>query len=126
MINNKLNLGIVGSRKRNSEKDFKLIYKKIIELNPNKIISGGCKIGADYFAEKISNILNISMVIFEPDFDLYPYEKFKNKAYFMRNMKIAEYSNILIAVVSSDRIGGTENTIKWFLQFNTKNNLILL
>ena len=120
-------LGIVGSRRRNNKKDYELIRDKVIELKPDKIVSGGCKTGADDFAEEIAAEFNIPIDIHLPKLPLKgsPYKEFVD-AYHERNKIVASAINKLIAVVSKDRTGGTENTIKHFLQLNDKSNLILL
>ncbi len=54
------------------------------------------------------------------------WKKFGRAAGFIRNTDIAENSDILIACVSKDRTGGTEDTIKKFLKEKDRNNLILI
>ena len=85
-------IGIIGSRRRNENSDlrscievFKTVYKK-----GDKIVSGGCPQGGDRFAN---------------------WKKYGRGAGFQRNGYIAEDSDVLIAVVSPDRTGGTEDTI---------------
>lgn len=121
-----LKLGIIGSRKRNTEHDKQLILDKVKELNPDVIISGGCAKGADKFAESIAEELEIDKDIKYPD--IKPGMNYLElcKAYYARNKLIAENCDILIALVAPNRKGGTENTIKYFLKCNNKNNLIIL
>ena len=135
-----IKIGIVGSRRRNSSSDFKLLYKKINELI-NKygtenitLISGGCPQGADHFAEIINEEINLpnKMIIHYPDKNKLDSRLVKTNiraAYaiinYARNTLIAEDSEILIAMVASDRKGGTEDTIKKYKKFG-KNNLIIL
>jgi hypothetical protein len=119
-------LGIVGSRRRSTIKDRKLIKDLVIKLKPDKLVSGGCKKGADRFAEDISDDLNIPIKIFYPDCPKNCPKYIWIKAAFARNKQIAEYCNKLIAVVASDRTGGTEDTIEHFLKCNKEENLILL
>ena len=122
-----MRLGIVGSRRRNSMEDFKLVKDKVIELNPERIVSGGCKEGGDDFAEEIAAEFNIPIDIYKPKLPSRgsSYSKFV-KAYHNRNATIGWIVDKLIALVSDDRTGGTENTIKYFLEFNDEENLILL
>jgi len=119
-----MKVGIVGSRKRNTNNDKELIKAFLKTTDVTELVSGGCKVGADKFAEELALELNLSIKIFLPDL-----QKNKNyfenvKKYYERNKQIAEYCNILIALVSSDRKGGTENTIKYAKQLNKK--IILL
>ena len=52
-------IGIVGSRRRNSQEDKKLIEEKLINLLESfkdvTICSGGCKKGGDRFAEELAD-----------------------------------------------------------------------
>ena len=106
-------IGIVGTRSRNTEKDFNKVYNafdKIYE-DGDWIVSGGCPKGGDYFAELIAKKKGVPILIFYPN-----WIKYKKAAGFIRNTYIAEESDILIACVANDRIGGTEDTIKKFLK----------
>ena len=111
-----MKLGIVGSRQRHSFEDGEIIKNKILELKPSMIISGGCYLGADKFAEDFARELGIPITIFYP-------KLVKDKAYtqreiteamYARNKQIALESDYLIALVAPDRRGGTESTIKYF------------
>jgi len=121
-----MKLGIVGSRRRNLPADKELIRNRIRTIIPDMIISGGCPKGADRFAEELAVELGISITIFRPNF-----EGFRStatridyiKAYYERNKKIAEASNYLVALVASDRKGGTENTIKHFKKLGKDKRL---
>ena len=122
-----MKLGIVGSRRRNTKEDKNLIEERIFELTPELIISGGCKKGADRFAELLAKEIDIPMKIFYPKLPLKgaPYFEFA-KAYHARNKLIADKSDMLIALVAPDRKGGTESTIKYFLENHLKKELIIL
>lgn len=111
-----MKLGIVGSRRRNDAKDFSILLKKVLDLNPEMIISGGCAKGADRFAEDIARRLGIPILIYYPKLKQtrnYKYHEIV-KANYARNMRIAVHSDHLIALVAPDRKGGTENTIEYF------------
>jgi hypothetical protein len=107
-----MKIGIVGSRRRNSIEDYKLVEKKFLEVFKlgDWIVSGGCPSGADAMAEKIAKDNGIPILIFYPN-----WSKFKKAAGIIRNTDIAKNSDILIACVAADRTGGTEDTIKKFL-----------
>jgi hypothetical protein len=51
-----MKIGIVGSRRRDTEQDYKIVLNKFEELyrEGDIIISGGCPKGGDRFAEKIA------------------------------------------------------------------------
>ena len=97
-----------------------MVKKKFFELykEGDWICSGGCPKGADRFA-----------FILHLDFDL-PYlefpanwKKYGNIAGFIRNTDIAKCSDVLIACVSRDRTGGTEDTVRKFIDFHGEENL---
>ena len=114
-------IGIVGSRRRNSEKDYQKIKRVFLREvgNSDIVITGGCREGADYFAEILIEQFNVQIVIFKPE-----WTKYGRIATFMRNTQIASISDVLIACVAIDRKGGTEDTIKKFKKFHPKGKLI--
>jgi len=127
-----MKIGIVGSRRRNTQRDFELVDKAlhICYNHGDEIVSGGCKQGGDYFAEVMSKMYNIKIIIHYPDKSKLDPEKMKINprwAYaeinYARNTLIANDADILIACVASDRKGGTEDTIKKFLKkYNMKES----
>lgn len=114
-------IGIVGSRRRDTIADsgkcfeaFQTIYEE-----GDSIVSGGCKKGGDKFAEVIAETMGISITIHYPE-----WKKYGKPAGFIRNTKIAEDCNILIALPHEDRLGGTEDTIKKALALGKKVILV--
>jgi hypothetical protein len=101
-------IGIVGSRRKNSEEDFKKCEKAFLSVyeDGDEIVSGGCYKGGDRFAEIIAKKRQIPIKIYYAAWD-----KLGKGAGFARNTDIARDSDILIAVVADDRTGGTEDTI---------------
>jgi len=102
-------IGIVGSRRRAHPSDYNaliLTFKAIYEQG-DTIVSGGCPKGGDNFAERIAKKMGLSITIHYPD-----WEGRGKPAGFQRNTLIANDCDVLIAVVASDRTGGTEDTIK--------------
>lgn len=111
-----MKLGIVGSRRRCKLEDRQLLVKRVKELQPVMIISGGCSSGADLFAEEIAKNLGIPITIYHPKLECmkrYPYHEIV-KANYARNQLIALECEYLLALVAEDRKGGTENTIEFF------------
>lgn len=104
-----MKFGIVGSRRRNAEEDFKLCERIFLAFykEGDEIVSGGCPNGGDRFAEIIAKKYGIPIKIYFPN-----WEKHGKAAGFVRNTKIAEDSDTIIAVSHADRKGGTEDTIK--------------
>jgi len=111
-----MKLGIVGSRRRDNIADFNILLKRVVELKPDMIISGGCPKGADRFAETIARQLGIPILIYHPRIERgKSYQRWEiTKANYARNELIAKESDYLIALVAPDRKGGTENTIERF------------
>lgn len=104
-------IGIVGSRRRNTDDDYQKTLDKFFEVYEvgDTIVSGGCPKGGDCFAERIAKENDIPIVIYHPD-----WQKYGRPAGMIRNTFIAEDADVLIAVVASDRTGGTEDTIQKF------------
>lgn len=102
-------IGIVGSRRRDDDKDFRRCQQVFMEhyLPGDRIVSGGCKKGGDLFAEIIARSMGLTIIIHHAN-----WKGPENKsAGFSRNSLIADDCDILIAVVADDRTGGTEDTI---------------
>jgi predicted Rossmann fold nucleotide-binding protein DprA/Smf involved in DNA uptake len=126
-----MKLGIVGSRQRAKVEDLQILRKRVRQLQPNMIISGGCSTGADAFAEQIAREMGIPILIHYPKLDnLRTYTRQQVvEAMYARNKLIAIESDYLIAFVASDRKGGTESTIKYFVEYYSstwKENLEIL
>lgn len=116
-------IGIIGTRRRDSSGAFKIVQEEFFlhYEEGDWICSGGCPKGADRFAEVIAKQNGIPIIIFYPD-----YKKKGRYAPFERNTFIADKSDILIACVSEDRKGGTEDTIQKFLKHNDVEKLFLI
>ncbi len=108
-------IGIIGSRTRDSSFAFDLVKNKFLEIykEGDRIVSGGCPKGGDRFAEVIAKQYGIPILIFYPNWN-----KYKKGAGFVRNSDIANESDYLIACITSNRTGGTEDTIKKFEKLN--------
>ena len=120
-------VGIVGNRKRNDLGDYHVVRDKFLELTYGThldsiiIISGGCPTGADMFADMLSRRYSIPLITHKADW----FHKGPT-AGFIRNQKIARDSDILIACVSKERKGGTEDTVKKFVRLKGDKNLYLV
>lgn len=104
-------IGIVGSRKRDTKQDYNKVEKVFLEIYKpgDRLCSGGCPTGGDKFAEQIAKRNGIPIIIFFPAWNSYG-----KAAGFYRNTLIVKESDVLIACVSNDRTGGTEDTIRKF------------
>lgn len=102
--------GIAGSRTRN---DAETVTTFVSTLAPDDVvISGGC-VGVDTWAEIAAKRRGLKTIIFLPEKPPKRAPRHEwTKAFYARNLKIAEACDVLVAFVSPDRKGGTENTIR--------------
>lgn len=103
-------IGIVGSRRRHTVQDCGLCKQALLKIYQpgDRLVSGGCPLGGDKFAEGIARSMGLTITIHHADWNG-PAGK---SAGMLRNTKIAEDCDVLIALVASDRTGGTEDTIR--------------
>lgn len=114
-------IGIVGSRRRDTPKDFEQCEKAFLEIykEGDELVSGGCSRGGDKFCEILARKYQVPIKIYYAQWD-----KLGKGAGFARNADIAKDSDILIAVVADDRTGGAEDTIRKAARMN-KSMVIL-
>jgi hypothetical protein len=123
-------IGIIGSRSRNSEEDFKAVLMALkalpIKLTVNNvaIVSGGCKKGGDSFAKRICDYMKIEYIEFPPQVKNGCTKQEYAKACYERNTEIAMKSDILIACWDKES-RGTLNTINTFKNNKPENILII-
>jgi len=113
-------IGIVGSRKFFDCKFVKQCFLEVLkeeslDLNSDNIIliSGGA-IGVDTCAQEIAKEFGLTIVIVYPN-----WKRYGKSAGMIRNSKIVEYSDIIIAIPKSDSVG-TLDTIHKAKQSNKK------
>ena len=104
-------IGIIGSRRRNKQTDKAKVFNAFIKLyqNGDRIVSGGCWAGGDKFAEEIAKEHQVPIMIHYANWRVHG-----KAAGFIRNQDIANDADVMIACVSEDRTGGTEDTLKKF------------
>ena len=125
-------VGVVGSRRRNTAKDKAMLIIKLghLELTTGrlikKIVTGDCDEGGDKFAKDIVDIFGYQLDVKrikapetgeEMDFNAHKWFDYLTicNIYYSRNEEIAkEPLDYLVALVTPDRKGGTENTIRHF------------
>src|ERR1035441_1737208 len=66
---NRMKIGIIGSRRCNTEADFDLVADafEALYLPGDSIVSGGCPQGGDHFAELIAKATSIPIKLHLPD-----------------------------------------------------------
>lgn len=115
-------IGIVGSRRRDTEKDKLLVEQNLLEYIKQygdvTICSGHCPKGADRFAEELAEKYKLKTIIYPAD-----WKKYGRGAGFIRNTDIAKTSDKLIACVTPDRTGGTEDTVEKFIKMKLGRGL---
>lgn len=113
-------IGIIGTRRRDNPDAYKKVEDKLLEIyeEGDWIVSGGCAKGGDRFAQVIAKKHGIPILIFYPN-----WEKYSKGAGLVRNLDIAKHSDVLIACVAGDRMGGTEDTIKKYTSRSNKATL---
>jgi hypothetical protein len=116
-------IGIVGSRRRDTETDFRKVKAALglVYKGGDWICSGGCLKGGDRFAYKLHKIRCIPYLEFPAD-----WKQYRKAAGFIRNSDIAKHSDILIACVAQDRTGGTEDTIQKFKKHHPDGIVVLV
>jgi hypothetical protein len=116
-------IGIIGSRKRLHECDYNKVLEQFLKIyqEGDWICSGGCPIGGDFFAYRLHKYMYVPYLEFPAN-----WEKHGKAAGFIRNTDIAKHSTVLIACVSEDRTGGTEDTIKKFKQLHPEGIVYLI
>ena len=132
-------IGIVGSRSRNTNSDYEKTRKAFLSVyvEGDTICSGLCPSGADRFAVILADLYGAKAKWFPALWDdltaepchvkTSKYGKSYNVlAGLNRNTEIAKASDVLIAVVAYDRTGGTEDTIKKFIEMKGIENLIIV
>lgn len=108
-------IGIVGSRRRAGNDDYLACRAAFMDVfrDGDRIVSGGCPAGGDHFAEIIARGMGLTITVHHADW------RGKGKAAgFVRNTRIAEDADVLIALIAADRLGGTEDTIRKALKLN--------
>lgn len=107
---------IVGTRRR----DCKQYVTDFVRSLPAEtvVVSGGCR-GVDTWAIEAAKARGLETQVFLPKLPPSgaPRHEF-TKAYYERNAQVAAACDVLVAFVSADRKGGTENTIKQAKKLN--------
>lgn len=104
-----MRIAIVGSRSRT---DQETVHSFVKSLPPDTIIVSGGADGPDTWAEEAAAANGMSTLIFKPDLAGVKLRFEATKRYYARNQQIADNCDMLVALVSANRKGGTEDTIR--------------
>jgi hypothetical protein len=141
-------IGVVGTRRRDTWEDYIKVRDVVLSIyEPGDVlVSGGCPKGGDRFAMIIALVLagwKEEVILFRTHMPALKvlceqenapirvywadWKKYGKAAGILRNTPIARDSTkALVACVSQDRTGGTEDTIKKFQKFHPKAQLLLV
>jgi YspA, cpYpsA-related SLOG family len=102
-------VAIVGARRRT---DRETVDRLVASLPADVVIvSGGAK-GPDTWAEEAARKRGLAIKIFHPDLAGAESQGTITRRYHVRNQQIVDAADEVFAPVASDRIGGTEDTIR--------------
>lgn len=139
-----MNIGVVGSRRRNTLQDFVLVGLALSELlidaqeveymGSIRLVSGGCEKGADSIVLFLTDHFELAkpiihLPVLPDDWDELVGIQRKwayAKAAYARNKLIARDSTVLIACAALDRKGGTEDTVKSFKKLHKGYRRVIL
>ena len=115
---------IVGSRDRGSEKD-RILVENLVNSLPDDavVVSGGCR-GVDTWAEESADKRGLKVLIFRPNIvDAMTYGE-KVQQFYRRNREIVDNSDVVYALMSRRRKGGTGYTVDYAKSKGKKVNLL--
>jgi hypothetical protein len=104
-----MRVGVVGSRRRT---DREALDAFIVSLAPDTIVVTGGAQGPDQWAEEAARARGLAVVVHKPELDgaVTPWQMADR--YYARHQAIVDDSDLIVAFVARDRMGGTEDTIR--------------
>ena len=119
-----MKIAIVGSRDRDMAED-KALVKELVNslLTDDIVVSGGCR-GVDTWAEKAADTRGLKKLIFKPCILKGMTYGEKVLEYYKRNRKIVDNADVVYALMSSRRKGGTGYTVDYAKSKGKKVNLL--
>lgn len=112
-----MRFGIVGSRRRSCKPEVIALVGSFPA--DAVVVSGGCR-GVDTWAVEAALARGLKIAVHLPLLPATQDYKESCEAYYARNKRIAEDSDMLYAFVAADRRGGTENTVKHAVRLGKK------
>jgi hypothetical protein len=102
-------LAIVGSRART---DSETVFRLVEGLSTDTVIVSGGAPGPDTWAEDAARARGLGVEIFRPDLEGARSQGQVTRRYHNRNQRIVDAADELVALVATNRKGGTEDTIR--------------
>jgi len=102
-------VAIVGSRSRT---DSDTVERLVAGLPADTVIVSGGAPGPDTWAEEAARRRGLMVQIFRPDLEDARTQGQVTRRYHNRNQRIVDAADEVIALVSPDRRGGTEDTLR--------------
>jgi predicted Rossmann fold nucleotide-binding protein DprA/Smf involved in DNA uptake len=102
-------VAIVGSRSRT---DVETVERVVATLASNTVVVSGGADGPDTWAELAAQRRGLAIRIFRADLKGARTQGQRTRRYHRRNQQIVDVADEVFALVSVDRTGGTEDTIK--------------
>ena len=102
-------VAIVGSRSRT---DVEAVERVVATLASDAVVVSGGADGPDTWAEHAAQRRGLSTRIFRPNLKDARTQGQRTRRYHHRNQQIVDAVDEIFALVSDDRTGGTEDTIK--------------
>lgn len=102
-------IAIVGSRRRNASADYIKLKEEFLRIyrEGDSIVSGGCEWGADSWVYALAREVGCTLIVH------YAKRASQGRAAGpIRNSLIARDCTVCLAVVTEDRTGGTEDTVR--------------
>lgn len=141
LLDTKLYVGVIGTRRRDTDADHRATQDAFLKILSTAaglqwrarggivIVSGGCPQGGDRFAEMIAEEYRLELILHRPDKKAYldVQERWRStRQNYARNELVARDSrDVLIACVSPDRTGGTEDTIKRYRRIHGREPILV-
>jgi len=108
-----MRVAIVGARRRS---DPDSVTRLVATLAPDDIVMSGGAIGPDRWAEAAARARGLSVSIHKPLLDGVRNRGEVARRMYERNQRVVDDSDRLVAFVSMDRTGGTEDTVRRAVQ----------
>ena len=119
-----MKVAIVGSRDRKAEADKKIIRDFVNGLSPDTVVvSGRCR-GVDTWAEQAADARGLKCLIFRPNIVEGMTYGEKVQEFYRRNREIVDAADVVCALMSDKRKGGTGYTVDYAMSKGKRVHLL--